>query len=209
MSQIPHDHVNLLPKDPFNESPLGKTLIWALSVGRYIVVFTELVVIISFLSRFSLDRRLTDANVQVLKAKTAVEQNFEIEGKANKLQATLTELRQVVNLPRPEIYLPIIESTIPEAVKLSQLNLRPGQVILEGNALTRDKFNEYITNLEIDERVQTLSINKLEVFDQGTSVDFLVTIYINDEVTKQRIPNLEVENREISQVSAQTEEDEQ
>jgi hypothetical protein len=53
-------NVNLLPQDPFFETVFGRFLKWALSIGRYIVIFTELIVILSFASRFTLDRMVTD-----------------------------------------------------------------------------------------------------------------------------------------------------
>ena len=54
--------INLVPKDPFFATIPGRVLKWALSAGRYIVIFTELVVIISFATRFTLDRQVTDLN---------------------------------------------------------------------------------------------------------------------------------------------------
>ena len=64
--------VNLLTQDDFSSSPIGKVFLWALSVGRYIVVITELIVILSFLSRFKLDRDLTDVNEAIEKQKAII-----------------------------------------------------------------------------------------------------------------------------------------
>lgn len=54
--------INLLPVDPLEQGFWGRFLKWGLSVGRYIVIATELVVILAFLSRFKLDRDLSDLN---------------------------------------------------------------------------------------------------------------------------------------------------
>jgi hypothetical protein len=62
---MPKKEINLLPKEEFEKKPLGKFLVWALSIGRYIVIFTELIVILAFLSRFKLDRDLADLNQSV------------------------------------------------------------------------------------------------------------------------------------------------
>ena len=40
--------INLLPKDKWEVGVIGKLLKWALNIGRYIVVFTELIVISAF-----------------------------------------------------------------------------------------------------------------------------------------------------------------
>ena len=52
--------INLLPKTEFELSFWGRFIKWALSTGRYIIILTELVVIIAFMSRFKLDRDASD-----------------------------------------------------------------------------------------------------------------------------------------------------
>jgi len=54
------DQVNLLPKDEFESSPVGKFIKWAVGIGRWIVVLTEFVVICAFLSRFYFDTKLAN-----------------------------------------------------------------------------------------------------------------------------------------------------
>ena len=56
---------NLFPKEPWERGAVGQLLTWVLSVGRYVVVFTELIVISAFLYRFGLDRNLTDLRASV------------------------------------------------------------------------------------------------------------------------------------------------
>ena len=52
--------INLLSKKDLEEKALGRFLKWSLSFGRYIIVGTEIIVLIAFFSRFKLDRQLTD-----------------------------------------------------------------------------------------------------------------------------------------------------
>jgi hypothetical protein len=68
---MPKQEINLLPREEFEKKPIGKFLTWALSIGRYIIIFTELIVILAFLSRFKLDRDLSDLN-QSIREKQAV-----------------------------------------------------------------------------------------------------------------------------------------
>ena len=52
--------IELLPKEEWEKTSFGKFIKWTLNVGRYIVIATELIVILAFVSRFKLDRDLTD-----------------------------------------------------------------------------------------------------------------------------------------------------
>jgi hypothetical protein len=57
--------VNLLPLSDFEQSFWGRFLKWAVTTGRYIIIVTELVVILAFLSRFKLDEDLRNLNDQI------------------------------------------------------------------------------------------------------------------------------------------------
>ena len=71
--------INLLPKDSFEFSTLGKFLKWSLTTGRVLLVLTEFVVILAFGSRFYFDKRLNDL-IEEIGAKQAVVDSYaEIE----------------------------------------------------------------------------------------------------------------------------------
>lgn len=77
--------INLLPKDAFEFSALGKILKWAMTTGRVLVVLTEFVVILAFGSRFYFDKRLNDL-IEVIDQKQAVVDSYaEIENKMRDL----------------------------------------------------------------------------------------------------------------------------
>jgi hypothetical protein len=84
-----HIRINLLPKDPFLSTPLGRFLTWSLHVGRYLVIFTELVVITSFGSRFVIDRQVTDLNVQLREKQTIIQSYGSLEQDVRTVQKKL------------------------------------------------------------------------------------------------------------------------
>ena len=63
--------VNLLPQEEFAGTTFGRTLRWAMSSFRIIVIATEMIVMLTFLSRFWLDARNADLN-DLIKQKSAV-----------------------------------------------------------------------------------------------------------------------------------------
>ena len=87
--------VNLLPQDAFSKSSVGRVLNWSLSTGRYIVVFTEMIVILTFLSRFTLDRQLTDLNESILRKQAIVDSFGELESNIREIQAKTEFIRQL------------------------------------------------------------------------------------------------------------------
>lgn len=87
--------INLVPKDEFENSLVGKILRWSLSTGRMIVILTEFVVILAFLSRFKLDRDLNDIN-EVITQKQAIVGSFsDIEMQMRDIQTRMKILKTI------------------------------------------------------------------------------------------------------------------
>lgn len=65
------EEINLLPQRGFESTTTGRVLAWILSSFRIIVIVTEIIVMIAFLSRFWLDAQNTDLTDE-LKSKQAI-----------------------------------------------------------------------------------------------------------------------------------------
>ncbi len=79
--------INLIPKDAFEFSTLGRVMKWALTTGRVLVVLTEFVVILAFGSRFYFDQKLNDLLDSNEQKQAVVESFSEIESKARNVFA--------------------------------------------------------------------------------------------------------------------------
>ncbi|MBU1085328.1 MAG: PilN domain-containing protein [Candidatus Beckwithbacteria bacterium] len=154
----PQKQINLLPKDKWETGVIGKLLKWALNVGRYVVVFTELIVISAFLFRFSLDRKLTDLKEEMQARQSVVESYGDFENNFRKIQKQLNSIKEIndssVNVDA--ILLNISQITPIDTVYKS-INIINGKVSLEGETLSEvglatllakaqenDNFNEVI-----------------------------------------------------------------
>lgn len=167
--------INLMPRDPFATSTLGKVLMWALSIGRYIVVFTELIVIISFLSRFRLDRTLTDLNEGIARQKAIVLSYKTLEEDFRRVQAMtqiLVDNDPVV--PLQELLLKIAR-VLPPDVKLDEIHVSGNEMQMTANALTTQGFSQFVRGLESLDSIGTVSLDSVETEDQGSIISFNVS----------------------------------
>ena len=57
--------IDLLKQKPIEERFLGRFLEWALSYGRYIIIGTQIIVLLAFFSRFKLDQELSDLHERI------------------------------------------------------------------------------------------------------------------------------------------------
>jgi len=158
--------INLVPQDPFFETPLGKALRWALSVGRYLVIFTELIVILSFVSRFSLDRQVTDLNEALNQKQTIIESYGELEAQVKETQAKIDQYGQVEQQSNIADVFPKLSRITPQDIKLDQLVVKLDTVSLAGTAFANDSLNILINNLQLSPDFFNVSVDKIETGDR-------------------------------------------
>lgn len=129
--------LNLLPKEVWEKGFLGQLLTWVLSVGRYVVVFTELIVISAFLYRFGLDRTLTDLRGSI-KNKQAIITGFgDLEKSFRLVQTKLNTVKTVSSQPRVANTLSLLSQMVPVDAVLTNITVNQEQVVLEGRVASQ------------------------------------------------------------------------
>jgi Tfp pilus assembly protein PilN len=154
--------IDLVPKDPFFATKLGKTLQWSLSVGRYIVMFTELVVVLSFATRFYLDRQVTDLNQTIVRKESVVQSYADFEQEFRDTQEKINQYSQVAQGENLVEVFPVLSQVIPEGVELQELAISPGQVAITGKVLSQRSLNLLINNLQISPSFTNVVVNTIE-----------------------------------------------
>lgn len=164
--KVPKIDVNLLPKDPFFETPVGKMLRWALSVGRYIVIFTELVVIMSFATRFSLDRQVTDLNDSINQKQIIIESFGDFEAEIREIQRKIDQYQQIEQTDNIADVFPKLTAVTPLDVTLDTLELTSTELTMTGQTLSNNSLNLLINNLELSPDFSEVSVNTIESGDK-------------------------------------------
>ena len=159
---MPKTQINLLPQEDFEKSPLGKFLIWALNVGRWIVIFTELVVILAFLSRFKLDQDLSDLYDSIREKQKAVEysatfeQNFRITQRRI-LDIQLLEGRQ---LKTDQIMAEVVRIT-PQDITYQSLAFGDNNIFVTAVALSETGLSQFFSNLLASNMFKDINIGAI------------------------------------------------
>jgi Tfp pilus assembly protein PilN len=166
--------INLVPKDPFFNTILGKTLKWALSVGRYIVIFTELVVILSFVTRFTLDRQVTDLNNAINQKQTVISSFGDLEKNVRIIQAQIENYIQIEQQTNIAEVFPALSEITPPTVQLDQLIIKAGNISFTGTAKTQEGLNTLITNIQLSPAFADVEINKIESSKDQAGLEFTI-----------------------------------
>lgn len=154
--------INLVPRDPFFDSILGRTLRWALSVGRYLVIFTELVVIMSFATRFTLDRQVTDLNEALNQKKLVIESYGTLEKDFRTIQARLEDINQVDQQVNIADVFPKFIAVVPKEIQLDELSIGQNSIFLAGAAPSQASLNIFLNNLQLSKDFFSVTVDKIE-----------------------------------------------
>lgn len=165
--------ITLLPKEEV--TTLGRALTWALTAGRIIVVITELAVILAFLSRFWLDRTLTDLNEQIEQKVNLLRANQAFEGQFRRSQARLTAIREIWSQPDFANLTKTVLSRVPPEVKLDQVSVSRSDLQITGTSLSEEGVEIFIANLQ-EAKLGEVSLSQLGVDQQDVGIKFTISV---------------------------------
>lgn len=154
--------IELLPREDWEKTTFGKFLKWLLTVGRYIVIFTELIVILLLLSRFKFDRDLENINEQIngKQAEIIALTEFEEEFRFLQIQLSTIEGLQKKQIKTDQV-LTELTSLIPIDVYLSDLNIKEKKVSLTATALSEAGLATFLKNLQTSSQFDNLVLSQV------------------------------------------------
>jgi len=138
--------INLLANAGVDSKPLGKFLRWALSYGRYIIIGTQIIVLLAFFSRFKLDQDLSDLHEKVNNKTSIVTALSSVESNTRNLQNRLDILGKLESAR--SLYLQVIKTLAqetPSDVSLTQLIFNQNSLSMTGSATTNRGFGDFLT----------------------------------------------------------------
>ncbi|MBI1919401.1 PilN domain-containing protein [Candidatus Microgenomates bacterium] len=138
--------VNLLPhKQPgFTE----RFFSWILTFGRFIIIGTELVVMLAFLSRFKFDRDLIDLHDKIRQEEALTKNLSSIEARSRNLHQRLSEISKIDQNAQNMLGVFMnIPELVPVNVFLDGLTLQEKRVKIEARTLSGDGLSNFINRL--------------------------------------------------------------
>ncbi len=165
------EEINLLPEKGFESTTTGRILAWILSTFRVIVIVTEIIVMMAFLSRFWLDAQNSDLNdnIDQKKAVLAASQNFEKQFKAAqerlKIFSTLTANQTDINLT-----LKLIVESLPPDVVLSEILISDRGIEISGNTPNEKSIHQLSVNLNSKDQMSEFTVTEINTDLRNSTV---------------------------------------
>lgn len=161
--------VNLLPPSDFELSLWGRFLSWVVTIGRYVIIVTELVVILAFLSRFKLDEDIRTLNQEVGNKKNFLESSATWEADFRRVQARFLAVKKLLDYQwEPDEVLLNLATEIPKEAKLSTLLATPKKVVLSGLTIDELMLGKMVTRIDQDDKWKSIDLTSMSAnVDEG------------------------------------------
>ena len=151
--------INLLGSQDLEHTPWGRIITWATTYGRYIMISTEIIVLLAFISRFSLDRKLTDLTEEINQKQEIIEANLEFEQQIKSSQANIASIKKLIaNQEIPVSIVSSMETLIPLGVYLTSMDLNNGRLAVSANAGSTQAFSQFLSNLQTSKLIRNISL---------------------------------------------------
>lgn len=160
----------MLPKNEFEKSFSGKFLNWAIFYGRYVVILTEIVVIVAFFLRFRVDADLANVNDSIAGKKSIIYTNLKFEDQFKAVQTRVREAGKVVSNRSYTQTLDRVINKIPDGVKITTLTVNGSDFLFTATA-DQTSFNALVQNMLSTKEFNNVSLSNIS-YDSTNTVKF-------------------------------------
>lgn len=169
--------INLLPQEEFAASTMGRILTWLLSSFRVIVIFSEVVVMGAFLSRFWLDAKNADLADEIKEKEVIVSSFITIEREFKKSQKKISAFSlQTKDQDFAQNTIEILSKNLPADVKLTVLSINADTIEIKAESLTESSISNFLGQLKQEDVFNSAVITQLATTKENPAVGFTIKI---------------------------------
>ncbi len=170
--------INLIGEEEMENTPVGRIVSWAVTYGRYIMIGTEIIVLLAFISRFSLDRKLTDLKESVTEKEEIIIANQEFEMSFRSLQDQVSKIQNLLSIPTTAFNaLNTVGFLLPADVYFTTLDVNRERVLANAIAGSTNGFSQFIANLQAAQMFGNVDIGDVKRGGvAGTQFQFTATV---------------------------------
>lgn len=183
--------LSLLPDSENPRSFNARLIKWLTTVGRWVIVLTELIVVSAFISRFWLDRKNSDLSENIRQQQAIIESTQDFEKDFNSFQQRLKFIKNFyTNMPNYDQKINILVNSTPKDLIYKNLSIsrdsKNNQINANATliAFSEDSLISFITNLMVNPEIEMVQINQIEKKSQENNYSIALLITFKDSKVK-------------------------
>jgi len=173
--------INLLKK----QTNLADRFInWALTIGRLLVILTEIVALSAFIYRFSLDRQLIDLHSKIVQEQAIINYLKDNEKTYRNLQDRLTAATNysTLGVNRLKVFSDIVGFT-PKGMTFNNLSLYENRIRIDANVDSVSSLSTFVNSIKNYPAIDTVSIDKIGNKPSSAIITISITATLKPNLT--------------------------
>lgn len=145
------------------ENFIDKFIKWALSVGRLLVILTELIALVTFVYRFTLDRQLIDLHGKIVQEQTIVNYLKNQETTYRNLQDRIALASQYGDQEKNKIKIfKDVASFAPLGFTFENYSITESGIRISGQATSIDAVSSFVNSLKNYDPIERVVVDKID-----------------------------------------------
>lgn len=164
---------------------LDEIVRWALSVGRLLIILTELVAFSTFIYRFTLDRTLIDLHEKIGQQQAIVGSLKNREENYRNLQGRLLDASTITETGKKNVQIAneIIEKT-PQEITFNSFIIENNLISIDCNVQTIPSLTNFLAIIKDYPLTSSVTINRIDNQSSASSINVLITVKLKGEIIK-------------------------
>ncbi len=156
---------------------LDEVLKWALTVGRLLIIITELVAFTTFIYRFSLDRQLIDLHEKINQEQAIVASLKDREALYRNLQERIKEVSRISNSGgrNVKIFNDIAKLTPPQ-ISFNSFEIENNQIAIDANVQSISSLSNFLSLLREYQETSSVSIDRIDNQSQTSGINVIISV---------------------------------
>jgi hypothetical protein len=183
--------ISLLPEAENPNSFSARLFKWLTTVGRWVIVVTELIVISAFISRFWLDRKNADLSEIIRQQQAILQSTQDFEAEFNSLQQRLKLIKDFyAKQPQYNQQIAVLIDSTPKDLIYDNLSIKHDSQLNQTTAdasllaFQESSIVNFITNLMLNPDIQSVNINQIEKKDKENNYSLFISVVFKNLPSK-------------------------
>ncbi len=160
---------------------LDDILRWALSVGRLLIILTELVAFSTFIYRFTLDRTLIDLHEKINQEQAIVASIKDREATYRNLQGRISDTARLTKSgSRNAVIINDITNSAPTEITFNSIVIENNQISIDSNVQSISSLTNFLKIMKDYPETSSVTIDRIDNQSLASSINVLITIKLKE-----------------------------
>lgn len=165
--------INLVGK---NISFLDRFIAWALTVGRVVVILTELIALLAFLYRFSLDRQLIDLHAKIKQEQAVVTYLKDNEETFRNLQNRISLAANFGGGSKDKVKIANdVNSFATSGITFNSISIQEDRIRINISTSSVSFLSDFVKKLKEYSKINSVIVEKIENRTSSASITVSIT----------------------------------